>query len=425
VRSQTRKAFPGRIRIRLRDDAAGATPLEFPARRMWPVGLIFGAMFAIFAGIAWMTIGRISGSSVRDVFDLMFVLFEGFWLLGWSVAVVILGVLTVLLFFYSESARVQDGQLVHVPRLGPLKILIEYDLARVRNVRVENAGSDDKARIRFDYDGGSNGLGDVMPRPDAERIVHTILGALRLRSGQAAPRSGQAAGPVIDVMDVVDTAPPGPAPETPRRERPEAEPQAPDLPPPSLTSPSGLALIAANLVPLAGVLFFGWDLASVMVLFWAESAVVGFYTALKMAVVGKLAAILAVPFFIGHFGGFMAGHFLLIYSLFVRGVDAAGPAPGVREALLGIFTPLWTPLAGLFISHGVSFVDNFLGRREYAGTTMKALMVAPYNRIVVMQLALIFGGWVILLLRNPVPALALLVVFKTVLDFTAHQKEHG
>ena len=51
---------------------------------------------------------------------------------------------------------------------------------------------------------------------------------------------------------------------------------------------SGLALIGANLVPLAGVLFLGWDLASVIVLFWAESAVIGFYTALKMAIVGKL-----------------------------------------------------------------------------------------------------------------------------------------
>jgi hypothetical protein len=150
-------------------------------------------------------------------------------------------------------------------------------------------------------------------------------------------------------------------------------------------------LIAANLLPLAGVLFFGWDLASVIVLFWAESAVIGFYTALKMAVVGKFGALLMVPFFVGHFGGFMAGHFLLIYELFVRGAFATGPAPPVRAALYAIFSPLWVSLAALFISHGVSFVDNFLGRREFVGTTMKALMVAPYNRIVVMQLALIFG----------------------------------
>jgi hypothetical protein len=73
----------------------------------------------------------------------------------------------------------------------------------------------------------------------------------------------------------------------------------------------------------------------------------------------------------------------------------------------------------------VSFVDNFLGRREYVGTTMNALMIAPYRRIMVMQVALIFGGWIILLLKTPVPALALLILLKTALDFTAHRKEHS
>jgi Family of unknown function (DUF6498) len=293
-----------------------------------------------------------------------------------------------------------------VPRLGPLKIFIDYDLARVHNVHLENAGSDDTVRIRFDYDGGSNGLGDDMPRADAERLARTI------RSAAVAAGS-------------VDTPTSAPVQEASRPTPPVAAPEAADVPPPALTSPSGLALIAANLVPLAGVLFFGWDLASVIVLFWAESAVIGFYTVLKMAVVGKLAALAMVPFFIGHFGGFMAGHFLLIYELFVRGAFATGPAPAARKALYALFTPLWPSLAALFISHGVSFVDNFLGRREYVGATMKALMMAPYSRIIVMQLALIFGGWIILLLKSPVPALALLILFKTALDFTAHRKEHS
>lgn len=202
-------------------------------------------------------------------------------------------------------------------------------------------------------------------------------------------------------------------------------PPSTDVAPPSLASLSGLALIGANLIPLAGVLFFGWDLASVIVLFWAESAVIGFYTVLKMAIVGKLPAIFAVPFFMGHYGGFMAMHFLLIYTLFMRGPHAAGTEPGVREALLGIFAPLWPSLAVLFLSHGVSFFQNFLGRREYEGTTMTVLMTAPYNRIIVMQLALIFGGWIILLLKSPVPALALLILLKTALDFTAHRQEHA
>jgi len=41
-----------------------------------------------------------------------------------------------------------------------------------------------------------------------------------------------------------------------------------------------------------------------------------------------------------------------------------------------------------------------------------------------MQLTVIFGGWVVLLLKNPVPALALLVVLKIGADLMSHKKEH-
>jgi hypothetical protein len=406
VESATLGARRGKIRFTLRDDAAGATPLDLPTRKLWPVNLILPVIFAIFASVAWTVGGRMFETSVRDVFDLTFILFEGFWLLGWSVGVAILGVLTVLVFFYGESARLQRGQLVYVPRLGPLKIVAEYDLAHVRNVRAESAGSD-QARLRFDDDDGTHTLGDTMAREQADRLVRAIQAA-------TAVAGSTVAAPVPTLPKPRDTEP------TPAV---GADPEQ-DEPVPALRSLSGLALVGANLVPLAGVLFFGWDLANVIVLFWAESAVIGFYTLLKIIVVGRLGALIAAPFFIGHFGGFMAGHFLLIYGLFVRGLDSPGSPPGAAAALRQIFYPLWPALAGLFISHGLSFADNFIGRREYARTTTNGLMIAPYARIVVMQLALIFGGWMILLLRSPVPALALLIVFKTVLDFSAHRKEH-
>src|SRR5204863_10015123 len=121
--------------------------------------------------------------------------------------------------------------------------------------------------------GGSNTLGDTMPRSDAERLVRTIASGATAAAGVN----------VEDVMPVRDAVP-----LVTTREPARAQRTAPPIPlpeqPPAHMSPSGLALIGANLVPLAGVLFFGWDLSSVMVLFWAESGVIGFYTALKMAI---------------------------------------------------------------------------------------------------------------------------------------------
>src|SRR3990172_9257307 len=145
------KARPERFRVALGDDPAGATPLELPARRMWPAGLIAGAMFAIFAGILWVQIANLHPQGLRSVFHLSFMLFELFWIVGWSVGVFILGALTVLLLFYGESARLAGGRLVLVPRLGPLNFICEYDLARMRNLRLDHSGSAGTVRIRFYY----------------------------------------------------------------------------------------------------------------------------------------------------------------------------------------------------------------------------------------------------------------------------------
>jgi len=82
-------------------------------------------------------------------------------------------------------------------------------------------------------------------------------------------------------------------------------------------------------------------------------------------------------------------------------------------------------LLALFVSHGISFTLNFLGRREYQRTTVSKLMAAPYGRIVMMQFTLIFGGWVVMLLNNPLPALVLLIVLKVAADLRAHYGERG
>src|ERR1700687_3027611 len=111
--NQQRLAFPTGFRFVLRDDvAAGATALDLPARRMWPAGLVVGAIFAIFAGIEWTTMASISAQPVHGVSDLVFFLLQSFWIVGWSLGVLMLGALTVLLLTYGESARLQSGKLV-------------------------------------------------------------------------------------------------------------------------------------------------------------------------------------------------------------------------------------------------------------------------------------------------------------------------
>ena len=390
------RSFPSHIRFTFRDDDSGSTPLDLPARRMWPVGIVVAVFFAIFLAVEIVSIVNIRWQ-VRDVFDLMFALFQAFWVLGWSVGVLFLGALTALLLFYRESVRLQHGSLVHAPALGPLKIVCRYDLAKVHDLRLEPIAGTNQARILFDFEGRRTSIGDAMHRVDAEDIVARIKAAMPA---------------VVEATHPLPNLPPSPLPLRMRIEE-------------GVSKASTLALLAANLLPLLGVVAFGWTLSHVMVLYWAESAVIGFYTVLKMFKVAKLAAIPASMFFVGHFGGFMAGHFLFVYAFFVRGIDAKGPEPAVVEALLAVFAPLWLALTALFVSHGMSYVLNFIGRREYETAKLNDLMTAPYKRIMVMHLTILFGGWLVMLLQTPLPALVLLIALKTTVDARAHVRAHA
>jgi hypothetical protein len=200
--------------------------------------------------------------------------------------------------------------------------------------------------------------------------------------------------------------------------------------PPGWGSTSVLGLLLANLVPLVGVLGFGWDLGAIMLLFWAESGVIGFYALLRLCWVAGWSAIFLGPFFLVHFGGFMMGHLLFIYTLFIQGVNADGTVAtgrdaGLTETLSDVFVPVFPALLALFLSHGISFVTNFLRQREFAGRDPADQMKEPYKRIVVMHLTIIFGGWLILALGMPTWALVLLVGLKTGVDLVAHRREHG
>jgi len=86
-------------------------------------------------------------------------------------------------------------------------------------------------------------------------------------------------------------------------------------------SPSALVLVAANLVPLAGVLFFGWSVFSTLLLFWVENVIVGAFNVLRMLVaqpqIGVMwaAKLFMIPFFTFHYGMFVTVHGLFVLTL--------------------------------------------------------------------------------------------------------------
>ena len=182
-----------------------------------------------------------------------------------------------------------------------------------------------------------------------------------------------------------------------------------------------VALVLANLLPLAGVALLDWAIGDVMVLFWAESAVIGFWNLARLGVIGRWMAIPLGLFFCVHFGGFMAGHFVFIHGFFLEERFAGAPMSDL-PALLGHLLPA---VLALFVSHGISFFVNFLGHREYEGRELGQQMGAPYARIVVMHLTIIFGGFLSIAFEEGQGALALLVLLTLGTDLRAHLREHA
>jgi hypothetical protein len=262
----------------------------------------------------------------------------------------------------------------------------------------------------FDYGANAFRFGSDLDGAAAIELTHAIEAAsgTTIRRGEALPAEleGQWEEDPLEVISA-------PA----QRAEPVSEPLA-------LSSPSALALILANLVPLVGAAFWGWELSDVMVLYWAESAIIGFFNICKIAVIGRWAALLAGPFFAGHFGGFMAVHFLFIYGIFVEGMQDGGSGGDLAE-VGQLFFDLWPALLALFLSHGYSFFVNFLGRQEYRGRTVGDQMGEPYSRIVFMHLVLIFGGGLTLILGGPTPVLLLVIGAKIWFDLRAHLKERA
>lgn len=169
-------------------------------------------------------------------------------------------------------------------------------------------------------------------------------------------------------------------------------------------------LLAANAVPLLGVLFLGWDLGLVLLLYWAESAVILFFSLLKLTVASGVAAFFLVPFFLVHAGMFMAGHLVFLLFNFVE-----QPADGWRSLLGDLAWALPIFLA----SHGYSFWTNFRRKGEsYKGHG--DVMAGFYRRVFALHLTILFGAFLSLSLGSPVWALVLLVALKTGIDGWAH-----
>ncbi len=189
-------------------------------------------------------------------------------------------------------------------------------------------------------------------------------------------------------------------------------------------------LILSNLVPLAGILFWGWDTFVLLCLYCLETAVIGFWTIARVATMSRdprsvagrsIAGTLALAgFFTVHAGLFMTVHMLFIYTLF------AGPWAGrIHDArdfisLIVIGKDLWIPLLALFVGQGAIFINGAVNRFVFeklplTGADTGTIMGDFYKRIVLMHVAIMGGAFIAQAIGTAAP-LIVLVLLKVAIE---------
>jgi hypothetical protein len=198
-----------------------------------------------------------------------------------------------------------------------------------------------------------------------------------------------------------------------------------------------LLLVLANLLPLAGVLFLGWELMTILVLYWVENGIVGLFNVarirlasgaetdlrpssnLRASIRGPAGKAYLMSFFFVHYGLFWAVHGVFVFVLV--SIASGDALPLADLSLAGVVVG---GLA-LTLSHGASFATNYIGRGEYRRISPAAQFSQPYARMVVLHVTILVGAWFIFELGQPLLLLVFMVLLKIALDLLLHLRQHG
>lgn len=229
-----------------------------------------------------------------------------------------------------------------------------------------------------------------------------------------------------------------------------------------IKSLSVTSLVLVNLIPLIGVLLWEWNPLNIIIIYWAETGIIGFYNVFKIKMAQKLddvsknSAPITIEFysdsnhrkssslfndsnkksetviqsqyypqfFIALLLIIMAVHGFIIYYLFnFSNFSSIFSNTHVFSSSISI-KDLIFPILLLFISHGISFIFNFIGQKEYLAVSPREQMNIINERFIIMQLVVFVGMLAIGLISNYTLLIVVMVLIKIKLDLDAHIARH-
>lgn len=186
-----------------------------------------------------------------------------------------------------------------------------------------------------------------------------------------------------------------------------------------------VTLIGANLIAIVLAVIEGWDLHELMLIYWAQSVIIGYFSVRRMLDLTEFSTegmrqngrvLTATPatqksmavFFVLHYGAFH-----LVYLVFMLADE--------RNAFQGNWLYLLLCVAVFFFNHRYSFIEH-RDRDRNRKPNIGNIMFFPYARIVPMHLTIIAGG---ALGGTSTGLLLLFLGLKTAADVVMHKIEHA
>jgi hypothetical protein len=199
-------------------------------------------------------------------------------------------------------------------------------------------------------------------------------------------------------------------------------------------------LVIFNAIPLLGVAYLGWDLLTILVLYWIENGIIGIVNVAKISraegaeppararspargvqTARGTSRNALVAFFFLHYGIFWIVHGVFVLTIpLVAGLGGTpGPGGPSGDALdLSRFSPQGVLFAavGLAVSHVAAYRYDYIGRGVYRTRSPSSQMFEPYPRLIVLHGTILVGAWIVFQVGQPILLIAFMVVLKTVID---------
>jgi Family of unknown function (DUF6498) len=195
-----------------------------------------------------------------------------------------------------------------------------------------------------------------------------------------------------------------------------------------------LPVAIGNLVPLVGVLFFGWDLPSLVVMYWIETGVVGLINVLRIRKSLALgpgttdaAGAVERPIIRGAASGswLMALLWLLAYAVFwaILGLVVIQVANGGFYE--GASRTGWTGPSGAVVAWGTvslvggalaGYVVDYVVGQRYLTVSSLELLRDPFVRVFVIAATIAVGGVGIAVTGSGLGFLGAMAIAKTIVE---------